>query len=338
MSSADSDTDSPSSDEKHEAEEEDEVTVQKRKKIREELSTMSFEDLQKLKDEMGSKLYNQTVFGVEKNKTKTSFKRANKNRPREISSKKQIRLENNVIQIKKHRSRDPRFDPLCGQFDRKVFKNNYKFVNDLRKKEKTQLEKELKETTDSDKKKKIKYVVQRLDNQIREQEKQDKIDQQDYEEKEEIKNKLKQGEKVQFKKKSVKRLENLIGKYEELKKTNKLQKHIEKRSKKLSARERRRLERQKLVTFVGVMGDRVLRIAAVKNAQLFYRHRFESAARVSNGVLIKRFLFKHCEIVYPRGAAVGSGAGRGVDAARVCARGGSGAAKIRVEKCGLVCE
>lgn len=47
--------------------------------IRKELSTMSFEELQKLKERLGAKVYNEAMFGVKRTK-KTDFKRANKNR------------------------------------------------------------------------------------------------------------------------------------------------------------------------------------------------------------------------------------------------------------------
>jgi ribosomal RNA-processing protein 36 len=47
--------------------------------IREELSKMSFEELQKLKEQLGSKVYNEEMFGTSQVK-KTNFKRENKNR------------------------------------------------------------------------------------------------------------------------------------------------------------------------------------------------------------------------------------------------------------------
>lgn len=115
-----------------------------------------------MKEKIGSKLYNETVF---QNKSKTiqkTFKRANKNRPREMSSKRPVKLENNVLPVKKVLNRDPRFEPMCGTFDKTSFKKDYKFVNDLRKKEKSQLEKQLKETTDPEEKNNIKFVLQRL--------------------------------------------------------------------------------------------------------------------------------------------------------------------------------
>jgi hypothetical protein len=50
-------------------------------------------------------------------------------------------------------------------------------------------------------------------------------------------------EKVFFKKKSVKRLESLINQFEDLKKSNKLQKHIERRDKKISARDHKKFKK-----------------------------------------------------------------------------------------------
>lgn len=124
---------------------------------------MSFEELQKLKLEMGTKLYSQTISEVKKKQNvNTSFKRANKNRPREMSSKRPEKIEINVPNVKKQQTRDPRFEPMCGTFDKKSFKENYKFINDLRKQEKEQLKKALKSTVDERERKKIKFLIQRL--------------------------------------------------------------------------------------------------------------------------------------------------------------------------------
>lgn len=148
-------------------ESEDYVDIEEteRVKIREKLSTLSFEDLLKMKEQMGSKLYDKTMFGMTKKRPQMDFKRANKNRPREMSSKVKYfkrELKNVTLCPKKTVPRDPRFDPLCGQFDDNTFKSNYKFVNDMRQKEIKQLEKELKSCTDPDRKKTIKLLMQRM--------------------------------------------------------------------------------------------------------------------------------------------------------------------------------
>lgn len=163
---------------------------------------MTFEELQKLKEKLGSKVYNETIFGKPDRKpTKTDFKRANKNRPREMSSKRPIKINKHINAVKKHIPRDPRFDPLCGAFDKKSFKANYSFLKDLRQKERKELQKEYENTADPKRQKKIKFLMQRLDNQIREQEKTEKKEKQIEDEKREIKDKLKKGERPEFKKK-----------------------------------------------------------------------------------------------------------------------------------------
>lgn len=60
--------------------------------IRADLKSMTFSELLKLKEELGSKTYNEALFGnvstkKRKNESKANlaFKRENKNRPREIS-------------------------------------------------------------------------------------------------------------------------------------------------------------------------------------------------------------------------------------------------------------
>ena len=89
--------------------------------IRQELSALSFEELQKLKEKLGSKKFNQTLRGKKKNpEQEVDYKRVNKNRPREMSSKSR-RIEPKVaVQVAKVFRSDPRFDGLCGEFNEKV--------------------------------------------------------------------------------------------------------------------------------------------------------------------------------------------------------------------------
>lgn len=135
---------------------------------------MSFAELLKLKEKLGSKTYNEAVFGETATSTgkkrvkRNEFKRENKNRPREISAKKQVPLLGG-LKVKKNDQgpRDPRFDKKCGEFDRDKFNENYSFVGEMRVKEISQLKKQLIELNKNqmDKKQKIKYVLQRMQNQ-----------------------------------------------------------------------------------------------------------------------------------------------------------------------------
>lgn len=138
---------------------------------------MSFADLIKLKEELGSKVYNEAVFGETttstKKKPKTEFKRENKNRPRESTAKKQVPLLGATKSKKKELNgpRDPRFDTRCGEFDRDKFKQDYEFVNEIRENEAIQLKEELRNTTDETEREKIKLLLQRMKNQNREEKK-----------------------------------------------------------------------------------------------------------------------------------------------------------------------
>ncbi|KAJ8966485.1 hypothetical protein NQ314_003494 [Rhamnusium bicolor] len=90
---------------------------------------------------------------------------------------------------------------LNTKFDNKTFKSNYKFVNDIRQNEKEQLKKEFEMCTNPERKKTIKLIMQRIDNQIREQQKKEMENRKEYNEKISIREKLRKGEKPVFKKK-----------------------------------------------------------------------------------------------------------------------------------------
>lgn len=143
---------------------------------------MTFAELLALKEELGSKVYNEAVFGEEATskkrkkelKKKPEFKRENKNRPRELPAKKQVPLLSAVKVSKKDSGpRDPRFDNNCGEFDRDKFKEDYNFVNEIREKEIAELKTQLKHLKGdkAEEKQKVKLVLQRMQNQHLEEQK-----------------------------------------------------------------------------------------------------------------------------------------------------------------------
>ncbi|XP_054010403.1 ribosomal RNA processing protein 36 homolog [Hylaeus anthracinus] len=208
--------------------------------IRTELSQMSFEDLQKLKEKLGTKVYNEALFGSRKVR-KVDFKRENKNRPREMSAKKPVSRFREIVQIKKYIPRDPRFDGLCGTFDQKEFKKAYGFLTDVKKNDLQKLKKQLTETEDPKVIKKIKYLIQRLENQLREEQRRDHQEEKKNQDKTEIVEAIKRGEKPVFKKKSERKVLDLVSRYEELKTSGKLKKHIQRLRKKNLHKDRQKL-------------------------------------------------------------------------------------------------
>ncbi|XP_043460890.1 ribosomal RNA processing protein 36 homolog [Leptopilina heterotoma] len=218
------------------------INDKSRTDIRAELSKMSFADLQKLKEKLGSKVYNEAMFGKPIGK-KTVLKRENKNRPQEISSKKRMFQLKKLIPVKQNVPRDPRFDSLCGTYNEKAFKNAYSFLTEVKKNDLTALKDELNKNAEDPKAvKKIKYLIQRLENQIREEGRRKEAEDKKQLEKREIIKTIKSGEKPNFRKKSERKILDLVSQYDDLKNSGKLKKHIKRLRKKNASKDRRRLE------------------------------------------------------------------------------------------------
>ncbi|XP_053614058.1 ribosomal RNA processing protein 36 homolog [Plodia interpunctella] len=234
MSSSDSDQDIIS-------EEREDHNDGERTAIREELSSLSFEELQKLKERIGAKVYKEALFGKDvkkKNSTPKVFKRENKNRPREMSSKKPVPMVLDVPKVKKQEVRDPRFDPLCGEFDKKQFSENYNFLSDMRMKDIKAIRAELKETSDPEKQRQLRRLLQRLNDQHKATKRKKIEDIAAVKDKNQVVQQFREGRQPHFKNKSELRVEALVKQYEDLKKegTGRIQRHLKRRQQKLKKR------------------------------------------------------------------------------------------------------
>merc|ERR1712243_111915 len=101
--------------------------------------------------------------------------------------------------------RDPRFDNLSGDFERGIFRQNYGFISDLKRKELKQLKDELKEADDENTRDKIKFLIQRIENQLREESRVCEQDKAIDEERQIQRQRLMEGKKPFYMKKSDKR-------------------------------------------------------------------------------------------------------------------------------------
>ncbi|XP_035449810.2 ribosomal RNA processing protein 36 homolog [Spodoptera frugiperda] len=226
---------SDESDQHSSAEEQDE----ERTEIRSQLSTLSFEELQKLKEKIGAKVYKEALFGKKPERDAPKvFKRENKNRPREMSSKKPVRMLQAIPTVKKKEIRDPRFDPLCGEFDKKQFAEDYNFLSDIRIKDIKAIRAELKETTDPERQLKLRRLLQRLNDQHKHT-KRSKVEKEAVEKnREQVEQEFRAGKQPHFKNKSEQRVEALVKQYEELKKegSGRIQRHLKRRQQKVKKR------------------------------------------------------------------------------------------------------
>nr|XP_006818700.1 PREDICTED: ribosomal RNA processing protein 36 homolog isoform X2 [Saccoglossus kowalevskii] len=173
--------------------------------IRNELSEVTFEELQKLKERVGTKVYKEAILG--KNKTtvaearKKKFKRDNKNRPREMSSKIPVSRYREIIPVKKQVQRDPRFDDLSGQYKEEVFNKRYDFLKDIKMGEKKLVEKKLRKTKSTTRKEELKALMQRMKDDERSQKQREQIRAREMEHKQKIKGYVKEGKNPYFLKK-----------------------------------------------------------------------------------------------------------------------------------------
>ena len=134
-------------------------------------------------------------------------------------------------------SRDPRFDDLSGKLDVTAFAKNYSFVETIKEKELVTLAEELETTEDPQERKRIKMTIQRINNKSREKKKIDAAKKVKSAEREQIIESLKQGKKPFIKSKSVLKLEGLAKQFHILKKENRLDKYMEKKEKKIRAKQ-----------------------------------------------------------------------------------------------------
>lgn len=167
------------------------------------------------------------------------FKRYNKNRPVEMSSKVPVSMHRKVKDRKvKETRRDPRFEEACGAFDPERFKKRYGFLEEMREKEKRIVVRKMKREKDPEKKKELEKVAQGIKGrQVTEEEK---------ERKRQIAERLKE-EAIKstgkpFLNKSYVKKFALVDKFDQLKRTGKLDKYIEKKRKKLLNAARRKYD------------------------------------------------------------------------------------------------
>lgn len=213
------------------------------------MKDLSFAELLELKNNIGVKDFNDAI-GMSSRSAPKGIKRKGHDleKPSEFSSKKPVPLlgkkfhSRNPEETQTSTSRDPRFDQRCGEYNDEHFRTNFDFAYQLRDKElkklKTQLE--IKNSTPEEKKK-MKFLIQRMDNQNREYAKKKTKIVQEEQKRDDIKKARNEGRNPYFLKKNEERAMDLVKKYEDLKSSGGLEKHLEKRRKKHSGKDKKRL-------------------------------------------------------------------------------------------------
>ncbi|XP_059193753.1 ribosomal RNA processing protein 36 homolog [Centropristis striata] len=232
--------------EEEEQEEEEAVAgsseIQTRDDIKKELSNMSFEDIMKLQNKVGTKVYNEVAYGSSRSQPSVRKKRLNKNRPMEISAKRPAPFLRQVVSVRKPTLRDPRFDDLSGEYKPEIFEKTYKFINDIKHREKEIIQKQLKKTKkNNQKKEKLQFLLKRMENQERARASREEQRERELQFKRQQRERANQGARPFFLKNSEKKKLQLAEKYQQLKKSGKLENFLSKKRKRNAGKDRRKL-------------------------------------------------------------------------------------------------
>lgn len=216
--------------------------------LKEELSEIPFCDLEALKHKVGSKRYNKAIHGLfEKEGSSSKLqKRENRNRPREMSSKKQVPRLRQVIPVKKRMNRDPRFDELSGHFNQEKFDKAYSFLTDIKANEKKQLQKELQKTKQPERKQQLESLLKRMEQQEAAKKTAEAKRQTEKQRKKSELELVKQGKRPFYLKKSDKRKLELAEKFKKLKSSGKLDQYLKKKGKKVASKERKKMPQRRV--------------------------------------------------------------------------------------------
>ncbi|KAL3144478.1 hypothetical protein ABBQ32_004218 [Trebouxia sp. C0010 RCD-2024] len=171
---------------------------------------------------------------------KSDFKRQNKNRPIEQSSKRPVPRHRQVLEVSNSKSRDPRFENLSGKFSTDQFRKQYAFVYDeALPEEKKDLKRQLQGTKDPDSRQQLQTQLARVEQQIKEEQTRRQQQDQLKSHKAEEVAAVKQGKQPYFMKRSETKRQQLIARYKHLKATGGLEKVVQKRRRKNAMKDHR---------------------------------------------------------------------------------------------------
>lgn len=211
--------------------------------IKKELADIPLEDLIKIKDKLGLKAFSKIMHGgkVDSAEKKRVFKRANKNRPMEMSSKKRVPILRQTDVPKKKVTRDPRFDDLSGEYQEEIFEKNYSFLQDLKTREREVVKKKMKKLKNAEKKQKLQYLLTRMNQQqqaAKQKQRQKEIERSLKQKEKEL---IKEGKTPYFLKKTERRQLELAEKYKQLQKSGKVEQYLGRKRRKNAQKEKKKL-------------------------------------------------------------------------------------------------
>ncbi|KAL6705196.1 rRNA biogenesis protein rrp36 [Coniothyrium glycines] len=167
--------------------------------------------------------------------------RSSKHAPAVQSSKRMVSRKRKVVEVKKPVFRDPRFDNVSGpRPDEHVIGKRYSFLGDYRASEIADLRQTIKKTKNEGEKERLKKQLLSMESQQKARENKEKHQDVLREHKKKEKELVKQGKQPFYLKKSEQKKIALIDRFQNMK-SKQLEKVIERRRKKVTAKERRNM-------------------------------------------------------------------------------------------------
>mmetsp|Transcript_18922 Transcript_18922/g.45335 ORF Transcript_18922/g.45335 Transcript_18922/m.45335 type:complete len:168 (-) Transcript_18922:105-608(-) len=158
-----------------------------------------------------------------------------------MSSKIPVSRHREVVQGPKRERRDPRFERFAGKLNEDLFRKSYAFVSQERQQEVAELRNQMKGKKSKELKRALQARVDKLEQQAHLVAKAQKERERAAARRKNEREQVAQGKKPYFLKKKDERLLAAVQKYEELKKTGRVDDYIAKRSKHKASKDRRHL-------------------------------------------------------------------------------------------------
>ncbi|RLN21243.1 hypothetical protein BBO99_00009345 [Phytophthora kernoviae] len=174
-----------------------------------------------------------------------TLRRANKNQPLELSSKRAVGRFRNVVEVKKRKVLDPRFEAQSGRLNEDLFNKTYAFLDDYKQRELQELKQQLKKTKSVTEKEELKHEIALRSQEMKEKQKQQMIQGALTKRKREEREAVASGKNPFYLKRKDKKKVELQAKFQDLQETGRLSKFMAKKRKKNASKDHRWLPTQR---------------------------------------------------------------------------------------------
>ncbi|RLN73872.1 hypothetical protein BBJ28_00006587 [Nothophytophthora sp. Chile5] len=171
--------------------------------------------------------------------------RANKNRPMELTSKRAVGRFKQVVEVKKRRVLDPRFEAQSGRLNEDLFAKSYSFLDEYKQRELGELKRQLKIAKSTTRKEEIKHEISLRSQERSEKQKTEKIRDALTKRKCEEREAVASGKNPFYLKRKDKKKLELQAKFQNLQETGRLSKFMAKKRKKNASKDHRWLPTQR---------------------------------------------------------------------------------------------